>query len=578
MSFLGEIKRRKVFQVAAVYAVVAWLLVQIVVSVEAPLNLPDWADTFVIVLVLIGFPLAIVLSWAYDLTPRGIVRTPPSVEQPATPQVGPPAQAPDLEALPNSVAVLPFENLSPNVEDAFFAAGIHEELLNQLAKIQDLRVIARTSVMQYEGARRSVSAIAAELRVGTLMEGSVRYAGNRVRVTAQLIDGPTEGHLWSDVYERDLADVFAIQADIATQIASALKAKFSGAEQLSVEKQITRSPEAYGLYLQAMAIARESGIDEVVHSPQLRAALQSRLDEAIAIDPDFALAYVYRARVQLSALRFDIGGSQTDASPVAELENRALADLNKALALDPDLGVAHATLARIHQGHWRRAEAEAAYERALELRPNDPEILNDAALFKATIGKREEAVRLGRKALALDPSSGLAHYFLAVTYMQLGEIEAAIDLNRQVVGHIPTQAIQRANYAVLEYVLGNKAIALEQTTSAEQLLGENVNPASIAGVAYAYGRVGAHDDALRLFKRLQETAATRRIAAGAWAFGYLAIGDDAQALHWLEVAAEKRDPYEAYYSVLMLRANAFADPVLERPEFVEVRHRLGFED
>ena len=252
MSFLGEIKRRKVFQVAAVYTVVAWLLIQIIDVVNDPLNLPAWFDTVMIVLLAVGLPIAVVLAWAFDLTPTGVVRTPaidavtetgvslgtpqqpaPSIERPA-PSPEQPAPSPERTApspraesirprpkiLRNSVAVLPLENLSPNPDDAYFAAGIHEEILNCLTKIKDLSVIARTSVKKYRDTDKSIAEIAAELGVGTVMEGSVRYAGERVRVTAQLIDAATQDHLWSEVYERDLADVFAIQADVAAKIAT----------------------------------------------------------------------------------------------------------------------------------------------------------------------------------------------------------------------------------------------------------------------------------------------------------------------------------------------------------------------
>ncbi|HEY5624023.1 MAG TPA: hypothetical protein VIV14_09690, partial [Gammaproteobacteria bacterium] len=192
MSVLAELKRRKVFQVAIVYAVAAWAIIEIVATIEEPLGLPGWADTLLIVLVAAGFPLAIILSWVFDMTPGGVVRTSKTSEPDAVSAEDTPVPAETRgEVLPNSVAVLPFENMSPNPDDAYFAAGIHEELLNQLAKIRDIRVIARTSVMQYEGARRPVSEIADELRVVTVMEGSVRYAGDRVRVTAQLIDGAT---------------------------------------------------------------------------------------------------------------------------------------------------------------------------------------------------------------------------------------------------------------------------------------------------------------------------------------------------------------------------------------------------
>ena len=202
MSFLGEIKRRKVWQVAAVYVAVALAVIGLIDAINEPVNLPSWFDSAVIVLLAVGFPIALVLAWAFDLTPAGVVRTPASDEvavadvpgstsqQPApSPQA---AQSPPTESiqrrpelLPNAVAVLPLENLSPNPDDAYFAAGIHEEILDHLTKIKDLSVIARTSVRRYRDTDKSITEIAAELGVGTVMEGSVRYAGDRVRVTSR---------------------------------------------------------------------------------------------------------------------------------------------------------------------------------------------------------------------------------------------------------------------------------------------------------------------------------------------------------------------------------------------------------
>jgi adenylate cyclase len=263
MSFLAEIRRRKVFQVAAVYAVTAWLLVQIIVAVEAPLNLPEWTDSLVIVLLGIGFPIALVFSWAFNLTSDGLMRD----------RGGRPAQARgrtieyvliglvvvalgwlifrlefdaagtgESDKLPNSIAVLLCDNLSPDPDNAFFAASLHEEILNQLVRLGALNVIARTSVMQYADAARPIPEIADELRVESIMECSVSYGDDRVAITTQLVDGDTGVHLWSERYNRELRDVFAIQADIAMNVANALRAELSLDEQATIEGRATESP------------------------------------------------------------------------------------------------------------------------------------------------------------------------------------------------------------------------------------------------------------------------------------------------------------------------------------------------
>ncbi len=272
-SVWGEMKRRSVVKVAVAYTIVAWLLVQIIVSVEAPLSLPDWADTLVIVLLLIGFVVAIFLAWAYELTPEGVERTKPTESIPARPRrtldiaiiallalalgfvlldnyVLSNRQAESGQFLRTSIAVLPFTNLSPDENDAYFAAGLHEEVLNQLAKLQDLSVVSRTSVLRYPDSGLSIPEIARELNVGTVMEGSVRYADDQVAITLQLIDALKDVHFWSETYAREFADIFAIQSDIAMDVANVLEAELSLEERADIARTPTDSTEAYKLYMQ----------------------------------------------------------------------------------------------------------------------------------------------------------------------------------------------------------------------------------------------------------------------------------------------------------------------------------------
>ena len=595
MSILGEIKRRKVFQVAAVYTVVAWLLIQIIDVVNDPLNLPAWFDTVVIVLLAVGFPVAVVLAWAFDLTPAGVVRTPPSdavtetsvplstPRQPApSPEQAapsPPAESikPRREILRNSVAVLPLENLSPNPDDAYFAAGIHEEILNCLAKIKDISVIARTSVKKYRDTDKSIAEIATEFGVGTVMEGSVRYAGERVRVAAQLIDAATENHLWSEVYERNLADVFAIQADVAAKIAEALEAEFSVAEKESIAKLPTNSPEAYALFLRALAILQEHG-GVVGGFPEPRSSSQSYLDQAIAVDPDFALAYVERARVFVSLLNQDPGIHEDYDSRRAELEGLALRDLRQALALDPGVGAAHGILARIHQFNWRGSEAREAYDHALRLSPNDPEVLMDYAVFCALTGRAEEGIELGKRAITLDPNGASGHHWLGFAYWQIGDQDACVEQMRRAVELSPTFGLAHLSLGRLERMQGNHAEALRHTQIAEQLLRDDTNPAFLGELALNYAQLGHREDAGRIFHRLEGTAEAHRIPATAWILGHLALGDEEQALHWLNTAADNPEPYVGFFGLMLIKVNAMSFPVLDEPRFREVRERLGYRD
>jgi TolB-like protein len=396
VSFFGELRRRHVVKVAVAYAIVGWVLIEVSTTVLPLFEAPDWIAQVFAFFIIAGFPVALILSWAYDLTPGGIERTksepstgsdttatgrtvvfaiigalvlalglvvynyvlvdsdPAAVVQDATPSVEPDSEnAPAIEeveqsgVLPNSVAVLPLENLSPNPDDAYFAAGLHDEILNQLQKLSNLSVISRTSVLRYSDSDLSIPEIARELNVETVMEGSVRYANNRVRITTQLIDAETDEHLWSETYDREFDDIFAIESDIAMNIADALEAEFSIEEQLEIEEAPTDSPEAYARYLRAMTIW--GGSESLIGSLSVRNTVESYLNQAIEIDEDFALAYVQRAYLNVVILNQGPVAGEDFAVRRAELEGSALADLDRALALDPDLGAAHGILARIHQ-------------------------------------------------------------------------------------------------------------------------------------------------------------------------------------------------------------------------------------
>ena len=591
MSVLGELKRRRVFQVAVAYAVVAWVMAQVVDVVNEPLNLPGWFDTAIIVALAVGFPIAIVLAWIFDVTPQGVVRTPSRDEAGAIPsgdtqsavaatpesQVTAAAAEPRQAALPNSVAVLPLDNLSPNPDDAYFSAGIHEEIITRLAKIKDLNVIARTSVMQYAGAARPIAEIAAELRVGAIMEGSVRYAGDKVRVTGQLIDANDGTHLWTEVYDRGLEDIFEIQTDIATRIADALKAELAPDERESIDRIPTSSQEAYALYLRAMAELQEHGM-EIGAVREARAGAIANLDRAIELDPNFALAYVQRSRINVLALNLDLGTVEDYATRRKHVEAEAIADLDRALLIDPNIGLAHATLARAHQYNWRGGEARKSYNRALELSPNDPEVLIDAGVFFALTGDIVEGKRLGRRALELDPNSGPRHTMNGVLYQISGDFDRCAEEGYRAAELAPRMVIPRTWLGHVERLRGNPEASLKNTREAESLLKNLATITLYAELVYLYGMLGHRDDAKRVLKTIREFSKTRRIPIAAWVLSNLGLGDYDRALEWLTVAADDPQPYEGYYGMMSIVTNYLHHPVLEEPRFKEVRERMGFRD
>jgi TolB-like protein len=461
MSFWGELKRRNVVKAGIAYLVVAWLLAQVVQLVLPTFNAPEWTVQTIIFLLILGFPVVLIIAWAFEITPEGVKLTAnlprsesttsvtgqrlnylvtvllvlavvfmaidryvleggraPSADSraavpspDATNEISAPAGAVDLDAnvLPNSVAVLPFTNLSSNPEDAFFAAAIHEEILNQLAKLSSLRVIARTSVMQYVDTTKTIPEIARELNVEAVMEGSVRYAGNSILVTAQLIDPKTGLHLWSETYPGDRSDVstqFAMQADIAMNIANALEAEFSPAEQERIELLPTKSSEAYDLYLAARSLNVPASLDDALLA----------IDNALRIDPNFADAWALKSALH-SSRTIVVPGDQIAKELQASIDAAA-----RALDIDPAN-----TYARINQadglattGNWIGARRILdSIDRAALLRAANVRLF----IFYANIGDYDAAFQAISAARDIDPLNAdvRAHYLEA--YGLRGDLE-----------------------------------------------------------------------------------------------------------------------------------------------------------
>ncbi|HSG64790.1 MAG TPA: hypothetical protein VLD39_07310 [Gammaproteobacteria bacterium] len=594
-SLLGEIRRRKVFQVAAAYLVVAWLLVQVITAIEAPLRLPDWFDTAVIVLLAIGFPVTVVMSWAFNLTPEGLVRDEgtgvagngrsseqiligllivavgwllfqdmraPNDAVPAAaalPAIEPAPDQADATAaarsrLANSIAVLPFANLSPDPNNDYFAAGIHEEILNQLVKLRNLNVIARTSVLQYADVRRPITEIAEELNVETIMEGSVSYADGRVAVAAQLIDAQTGVHIWSERYNAEFANVFEIQADMAMNIANALEAEFSAAEQARITELPTESIEAYGLYLEALGAFQDG--------PRIIPLL----DEAVRLDPQFALAYALKAQLLASRGRGDL------AAGIDDWEQAVRDAAETAIELDPRLAAPHAALASIHHANWRWAEAERAYSDAYRLNSNDTAVLGAYATLKRDVGDYTEAIRLFRRAVELDPRQSANQ--LAITYRYNRDYEAAIRVHREQIALNPGNGGFHAQLAFAEIARGNRDEGLRELQTAERL---GILPDVFwrkAQTALAYGRLGRRGDVERLLAPMLRGDTASGIGHTERAVGHLALTEYDRARE--ELAAALENPGGENLPLLgQIKANDYGDPMLEEPEWRALRDRIG---
>lgn len=459
-----ELRRRNVFRVAGVYAVVGWLIAQAAVLLETSLGLPRWFDGVIVSALLLGFPLAVIFAWIYELTPEGLKRTaavpenesiapktgrkldfailaglglvlitvvadrlmPPSLTRPtsaphneAGASLHPAEGAPTLKtasvAANAGVAVLPFENRSVREEDAFFAEGIHDDLLTQLSKISALRVISRTSVMGYAGTTKKIPEIAGELGVAAVLEGAVQRSGARVRINVQLIDGATDAHLWAENYDRELTteNLFDIQAEITEAIAAALKAVLTGEEKAGLAESATEDVAAYEAYIRGMVLSRyeTAGLDG------LHAAVAA-FDEAIRLDPQFAAAYSAKATALLN-LYWTYTGELS-------LRESARTALERAEDLAPDAAETLEALGYYHYwGFLDYRKADAFLDRAVKKAPNGAGAWVAKAYVARRDGRVDDAIASFEKALRLDPLNVQMLVERADTHATFGEFPPA---------------------------------------------------------------------------------------------------------------------------------------------------------
>lgn len=428
-QLIKELRRRKVFRVAVVYAGVGWLLVEISSVVLPIFKSPEWILQVFTFFVILGFPLAVILAWAFELTPDGIKRD--------TGTDAAPAEKPDQTesaARPlsheKSIAVLPFENLSRDATNEPFTVGIHDDLLTCISKIGSIKTISRTSVIQYRDTTKTIPQIAKELGVSSVLEGAVQRSGDRVHINVQLIDAATDEHLWAEVYDRELTakNIFAIQGEISAAIAEALRATLSPDEQdrLSyVPTENMAALEAYFLGKQRMATRTTKTINEAIEFFQ----------HAIELDPEFALAYVGLADSYLMQAHY--GNMTMDA-----MVKKAGSVVEKALALDERSGEAHTSLAALQEFRHEFAKSEQTFKRALELNPNYATAYHwYGELLINQLDRVEEAAALGKKAAELDPLSPAININLGIFLDVQGRFEEALAQYHRVIEIDPAFAI-----------------------------------------------------------------------------------------------------------------------------------------
>ena len=556
-SFFAELKRRNVYKVAIAYAVVAWLLIQAASIFLPAFNAPQWVMQIVILIVVVGFPIALAFSWAFEITPEGIVReSEVTADESITRHTGRKIVAltivlaviatgllifqfvrarstsPSAAAVSNkSIAVLPFDNLSGDPQNAYFSEGVQDEILTRLAKIAELKVISRTSTQRFKSAPNDLRQIAQQLGVANILEGSVQKANDQVRVNVQLVNALTDAHLWAETYDRKLTDIFAVESDIAKSIADTLRAKLSSSAEHVLASRPTENPEAHELYLRGRYFwNRRTG-----------ANLQKAADyfqQAIGKDPAYALAYSGLAdcHVLLPAYA-DLGSNPRDELP------KALEAAHKAVELDDTLGEAHTSLARALASDLQLPAAMSEFKRAIELNPNYATAHQWFGECLQSQGHLEEGLAELKRAQELDPLSLIINSVLGFALDTVGKSDEAIAQLHKTIEIDPNFANAHGQLGnVLEHRGQLQAAIVEYEKCYNSMASD---PDDLANLAAAYFRADRKQEAQQLWDKLKSLSKRQYVPAYSMAVAQLAFGNKDEATRLLEKSYEDRAPFDS---------------------------------
>jgi TolB-like protein/Tfp pilus assembly protein PilF len=581
VKFFHELKRRNVYKVAIAYAVTGWAIAEGISQIFPVFDVPNWALRLIVLLIIVGFPFALIIAWAFEITPEGIKRTeiadaedlPQRIRTRAWIYIviiggvaaiglfflgrySAPTRQGQLPELPaKSIAVLPFDNLSRDPDNAFFTEGVQDEILTRLSKVADLKVISRTSTERFKSSPGDLGQIAQQLGVANILEGSVQKSNDQVRVNVQLIKASTDAHLWADTYDRKLNDIFAVESEIAKRIADTLQAKLTGSEQASIAKVPTTNPEAYELYLKGRFFWNKRT------APDLRISIDY-FNQAIAKDPDFALAYAMLAQAW-SLLPYYDGGSPKDCGPPAE------AAIQKALALDETCSEAHTALASFRATfQFNFSAAKAEYERALQLNPNDATAHHWFALdVLAPLGKSAQEIAELRRALELDPLSLAINSNLGLALIQAGRLDEAIVQLRKTIKMDAGFAFAHRTLGMAFELKGQIPEAIAEYKKAIAL-GEK--PTELGLLGHLYGTIGRKDEATKILGQLRAIREQSYFDPYSLAIVYLGLGDREQALTALEQSFDERNGTQ----LELIRIDPFLKPLRGDPRFEALAKRI----
>jgi TolB-like protein/Flp pilus assembly protein TadD len=545
-AFFGEAKRRNVYKVAAAYAVVGWLLIQVATQVFPFLEIPNWAIRLVILFTAVGFPVAVVIAWAFELTPEGIKRTDAAdaarqhsrggvwiavVVIAAALSFGlfllgrytagnaTPRQSEAATAAPGkSIAVLPLLNESGDPKDDYFSDGLSEELIAALAQISGLKVIGRSSSFRFKDRKEETKTIGEKLGVSTLLEGTVRRQGDRVRIVAELVNAANGIELWTQTFDRELKDIFVVQQEIARAVAESLRVTLLGAEENSTQ-MATSSVEAHNAYLQALFHLQRRNLEDY------RKAI-AYFDRAIELDANYALAYAQRSEAW--TVIGDLTGQRATAYP------KARSDAEKAVAIAPALAEAHAALGWVRAfTEWKFPEGLSELQRAKELSPANPtanDLLARVIVYRGRLG---EAERQARQAVELDPLSAATQFTLGRVLFYAGKLDEADAAGRKMAELQPSAASSHRWQVLVAVERGDGETALREAQFEPD---EGFRAFGLALAHYIRGDKKAADAALA-----DLVAHGRQGLAYQIAQVYAVRQEIDKAFEWLEIAFENHD-------------------------------------
>jgi len=577
VSVFRELQRRKVIRVAGVYFVVAWLLLQVAATVAPILDLPHWFERLVFALLALGFPVALLFAWAFELTPAGLQRDSGSTSPGRGKlidyailagiaiaaawlvwlQAG---KAPSARTEHDpSVAVLPFENMNADEENEAFSAGVHSDLLAQLARIKSLRTVSRTSMLRYRDSRLSIPEIGRELDVATILEGGVRRAGNSIRINVTLLDAVADEPIWTEVYDRELTaeNLFAIQSEIAQAISSQLQVSLSGEDRRRLEIVPTKNIDALESYFIGKQLLEHRTLQS------LNAAVEY-FETVVELDPNFALAWSGLADAYMLLPEYS---ASIDRKMI---ERRAREGVLRALELDPDLPEVRASEAWYQLRFYDWDGAERIFREALAVAPDNTSVLHWLSHTLSFQGRYEEALSVARQAVEADPDSSIMRTNLAYILVDAGQFEEGLQVAWEMRKTRPEHLIQRRNLYLHQLRAGNVRDAAATFVAYIGVTGGDVDAAREIGdmfVAYGErGEPGNIDEGLIDLAQLGSEDLAQVLAF---------VGDTEGTIRALQIAAAE---HSGSRSVFSMKINPGYDFIRDDARFVALLEEVGLAD